>query len=65
MICSERNQLAGEYDASLDRFRLAVAALTNLLGAEFDRAYEISEKHRVAVEKARIVLAQHRAEHRC
>jgi hypothetical protein len=65
LICGERNRLAEEYDTCVDRFRLAVAALKNLLGTEFDRAYEISEKHRVAVEHARIALGRHRAERRC
>ena len=65
LICGERNRLAEEYDTCVDRFRVAVSALRNLLGAEFDRAYETSEKHRVAVEKARLALDRHRAEHRC
>jgi hypothetical protein len=65
LICAERNRLAEEYDACVDRFRLAVSALKNLLGAEFDRAYVTSEKHRIALEKARIALDQHRLEHRC
>jgi hypothetical protein len=65
MICTERERLAEEYRACVDRFRIAVSALGNLLGAEFDRAYETSEKHRVAVEKARIALSGHRLEHRC
>ena len=65
LTCAERNRLAEEYDACVDRFRVAVSALKNLLGAEFDRAYQTSEKHRVAVEKARLALAQHRADHRC
>jgi hypothetical protein len=65
LICGERNRLAEEYDTCVDRFRLAVFALKNLLGAEFDRAYETSEKHRIALEKARIALNQHRVEHRC
>jgi hypothetical protein len=65
VICGDRNRLAEEYDACVDRFRLAVGSLKNLLGAEFDRAYEISEKHRVMVEKARLALGRHRAEHRC
>jgi hypothetical protein len=30
-----------------------------------NRIYETSEKHRVALEKARIALAQHRVAHRC
>ena len=64
-ICGERERLAEEYRACVDRFRIAVSTLKNLLGAEFDRAYEISEQHRVAVEKARIALAQHRVAHRC
>ena len=64
-ICTERERLAEEYRACVDRFRVAVSALRNLLGAEFDRAYETSEKHRVAVEKARLALGRHRAEHRC
>jgi len=64
-ICAEREKLAEEYRAYVDRFRIAVSALKNLLGAEFDRAYEISEKQRIAVEKARISLARHRVEHRC
>jgi hypothetical protein len=57
--------MAEEYRASLDRFRLAVFALKNLLGADFDRAYGTSEKHRLAVEKARLALDWHRTEHRC
>jgi len=65
LICSERNRLAKEYDACVDRFRVAVSALENLLGADFDRAYVTSEKHRIASEKARIALDQHRVEHRC
>ena len=43
----------------------AVSALKNLHGGDFDRAHETSEKQRVAVEKARLVLGRHRAEHRC
>ena len=46
-------------------FRVAVSALKNLHGGDFDRAYETSEKQRVAVEKARITLAEHRVAHRC
>ena len=65
LICAERNRLEEEYDSCVDRFRVAVSALKHLHGAEFDRAYETSEKHRVAVEKARIALARHRLEHRC
>ena len=65
LICGERNRLAEEYDACVDRFRVAVSALKNLHGAEFDHAYDTSEKHRVAVEKARITLAEHRVTHRC
>jgi hypothetical protein len=65
MICVERERLAEEYRAGVDRFRVAVSALKNLHGAEFDRAYETSEKHRVAVEKAWIALGLHRTEHRC
>jgi len=65
LICGERNRLAEEYDACVDRFRVAVSALKQLHGAEFDRSYETSEKRRIAVEKARIALAQHRGEHRC
>ena len=65
LICGERNRLAEEYDACVERFRVAVSALKNLHGADFDRAYETNEKQRVAVEKARLALAQHRAEHRC
>jgi hypothetical protein len=57
--------MAEEYRASVDRFRLAVFALKNLLGADFDRAYGTSEKHRLAVEKARLALDWHRTEHRC
>ena len=57
--------MAEDYHACVERFRVAVSALKNLLGAEFDRAYETSEKQRVAVEKARLVLGRHRAEHRC
>ena len=48
MICAERERMAEDYRACLDRFRVAVSALKNLLGAEFDRAYETSEKHRIA-----------------
>ena len=65
LICGERNRLAEEYDICVDRFRVAVSALKDLLGAEFDRAYETSQKHRIALEKARIALDQHRVEHRC
>ena len=65
LICAERNRLAEEYDSCVNRFRLAVSALKDLLGAEFDRAYDTSEKHRVAVEKARLALDRHRAEHQC
>jgi hypothetical protein len=65
LTCAERNRLTEEYDACVDRFRVAVSALKSLLGAEFDRAYETSEKRRVAVEKARLALARHRADHRC
>jgi hypothetical protein len=64
-ICTERERLAEEYRACVDRFRVAVSALKNLLGTEFDRTYEISEKHRVATEKARLALDRHRSEHRC
>ena len=64
-ICTEREQLAEEYHACVDRFRVAVSALENLLGADFDRAYDTSEKHRVAAEKARLALDWHRSEHRC
>jgi hypothetical protein len=64
-ICNERERLAKEYRACVDRFRVAVSALKNLLGTEFDRTYEISEKHRVATEKARLALDRHRSEHRC
>ena len=64
-ICAERERLAEEYRAGVDRFRVAVSALKSLLGAEFDRAYEISEKHRIVVEKAKFALVQHRTEHRC
>jgi hypothetical protein len=64
-ICTERERLAEEYHACVDRFRVAVSALKNLLGSEFDRAYETSEKHRVAVEKARLALDRHRREHQC
>jgi len=64
-ICTERERLAEEYRACVDRFRVAVSVLKKLLGAEFDRAYETSERHRIAVEKARLALAQHRTEHRC
>ena len=65
LICGERKRLAEEYDACVDRFRVAVSALKHLLGGEFDRGYETTEKHRVAVEKARTGLEHHRAEHRC
>jgi hypothetical protein len=65
LICAERNRLAEEYDTCVNHFRLAVSAFKNLLGAEFDRAYETSEKQRIAVEKARLALDRHRAEHRC
>jgi len=64
LICAERNRLAEEYDSCVNRFRVAVSALKNLLGAEFDRAYETSEKQRIAVERARLALDRHRAEHR-
>ena len=64
-ICAERERIAEEYRACVDRFRVAVFALKNLLGADFDRAYVTSEKHRVALAKARIALDQHRLEHRC
>jgi hypothetical protein len=57
--------MTGEHRTCVDRFRLAVFALKNLLGADFDRVYETSEKHRIALEKARIALNQHRVEHRC
>ena len=65
LICGERNRLAEEYDTCVDRFRLAVSALKNLHGADFDRAYLTSEKHRVALEKARIAGDRHRVDHRC
>jgi hypothetical protein len=65
LICGERYRLAEEYDTCVDRFRVAVSALKNLLGSEFDRAYETSEKQRVAVEKARLALDRHRVDHRC
>jgi hypothetical protein len=64
-ICAERERLAEDYRACVDRFRVAVFALKNLLGAEFDRAYQTSEKHCIASDKARIALDQHRVEHRC
>jgi hypothetical protein len=64
-ICTEREQLAEEYRACVDGFRVAVSALKNLLGADFDRAYDTSEKHRVAAEKARLALDRHRSEHSC
>jgi hypothetical protein len=64
-ICTERERLAEEYRACVDRFRVAVSALKNLFGAEFDRAYETSGKQRIVLEKARIALDQHRVEHRC
>jgi hypothetical protein len=64
VTCGERNRLAEEYDACVDRFRTAVSALENLLGADFDRAYDTSEKHRVAAQKARLALDRHRSEHR-
>ena len=63
-ICAERERLAEEYRACLDRFRIAVSAPKSLLGAGFDRAYETSEKQRIVLEKARIALDQHRVEHR-
>ncbi len=63
--CGERNRLGEEYDSCVNRFRVAVPALKHLLGADFDRAYQTSEKQRVAVEKARLALDRHRAEHRC
>jgi len=65
LICAERNRLAEEYDACVDRFRVAVSAFKHLLGAEFDRAYETSEKQRVGAEKARLALDRHRSDHRC
>jgi hypothetical protein len=65
LICAERNRLAEECDSCVNRFRVAVSALKNLHGGDFDRAYETSEKQRVAVEKARITLAEHRVAHRC
>ena len=64
-ICAEHKRLAEQYRACSDRFRDAVFALKNLLGAEFDRAYQASETCRITLEKARITLDQHRAEHRC
>jgi hypothetical protein len=65
LICGERDRLSEEYDTCVDRFRVAVSALRHLQGVEFDRAYETSEKHRIALEKARVALDQHRVEHRC
>jgi len=65
MPCTELERLTEEYRACVDRFRIAVSALENLLGAAFDRVYETSEKHGVAAEKARLALDRHRSEHRC
>jgi hypothetical protein len=65
MICLERERLAHEYHCFVDRFRDPVFALKDLRGAEFDRAYQTSEMHRVALDKARNALEQHRAEHKC
>jgi hypothetical protein len=42
-----------------------VQALIDLDGAEFHRAYELSEKYRVAVEIAREALNHHLVEHGC
>jgi hypothetical protein len=65
LICAERNRRAEEYDSCVNRFRVAVSALKHLHGGDFDRAYETSEKQRVAVEKARLTLDRHRSEHGC
>jgi hypothetical protein len=65
MICPERLRLAGEYYLAVDAFRRSVQALIDLDGVEFHRAYEISEKYRVAVEVARDALNHHLAEHGC
>jgi hypothetical protein len=65
MVCPERLRLAGEYYLAVDAFRRSVQALIDLDGAEFHRAYEISEKYRVAVEVARDAVNNHLAEHGC
>ena len=65
MVCPERLRLAGEYYLAVDPFLRSVHALIDLDGAEFHRAYEISEKYRVAVEIAREVLNHHLVEHGC
>jgi hypothetical protein len=65
MVCPERLRFAGEYYWAVDAFLRSVQALIDLDGAEFHRAYEISEKYRVAVEIAREVLNHHLVEHGC
>jgi hypothetical protein len=65
MVCPERLRFAGEYYIVVDAFYRSVQALIDLDGAEFHRAYEISEKYRVAVEIAREVLNHHLVEHGC
>ena len=65
MVCPERLRLAREYYLAVDAFRSSVQRLTDLNGAEFHRAYEISEKFRVAVEVARESLNHHLVEHGC
>jgi hypothetical protein len=65
MICRERKNLADKYRDSVDKFRDAVAALSNVKDAGFDRAYSESELLRMEVEQAKNALEWHRRAHRC
>jgi len=65
MVCPERHRLAREYRKSVDSFRDAVFATKGLKGPEYESAYRISEKFRIAAEQARIALENHRFEHKC
>jgi hypothetical protein len=65
MVCPERSRLAREYYIVVDAFWRSVRTLNDLGEAEFHRAYEISQKYRVAVEVARDALNNHLAEHGC
>ena len=65
MVCPERLRLAGEYYLAVEEFGRSVQALIDLDGAEFNRAFEIREKYRVAVEITREALNQHLVEHGC
>jgi hypothetical protein len=65
MPCAERHRLARDYRKSVEAFRDAVFATKELKGPEYESAYKISEKMRIAAEQARIALEYHRSEHRC